>query len=193
MNLVSERVPPQKRASYCDGKFERHLPEAAVMLAVAQWIFALGADSVSIRPDVMHTKGFNIRAWLEGEGFERVAPEGTTQHAGRYVRDSQSVLVAFRPGHGDVVACIKGRQFVVEAKGGCINTRHPGQVSKLRRHLHEAVGMLLGGHDGADRLIAAVPKHAETTKLAGRIARNCRSAGIEITLISGDGSVEICE
>ena len=49
--------------------------------------------------------------------------------------------------------------------------------------------MLLDGHDGADSLIAAVPRHAVTERIAGRMARRCRGTGIEIALVSDDGAV----
>ena len=192
MTFVTERMPPDGRVSRCDGPLERHLTEAAVMLAVAQWLFASGAGAVQVHPDGVHAKHFDMRGWLENAGFEKVSAKGTTREAGRYTRNRQCLLVDFRPGRGDVVASVDGRRVVVEAKGGCINTRHPGQVSKLRKHLYEAVGMLLDGHDGADRLIAAVPRHAVTERIAGRMARRCRGAGIEIALVSDDGAVVLC-
>ena len=40
--------------------------------------------------------------------------------------------------------------------------------------------MLLDSPDDADRLIAAVPLHRETLKIARRIAERCREVGIEI-------------
>jgi len=90
-----------------------------------------------------------------------------------------------------VVAVIDGARVEVEAKGGCINTRHSGQLSKLRKHLYEAVGMLLDSRNDAERLIAAVPRHRETERVAERMAERCRAAGIEIALVAGDGSVSI--
>ena len=81
----------------------------------------------------------------------------------------------------------------IEAGRRCINSRHPGPLSKLRKHLYEAVGMLLDSHNDADRLIAAVPRHAETERVAKRMEKRCHAAGIEIALVSGDGSVRIVE
>ena len=46
------------------------------MVAVAQWMFAFGADMVCLHPDGIHAKEFNIRAWLE-----KVAERGTTRDA----------------------------------------------------------------------------------------------------------------
>ncbi len=162
------------------------------MLAVARWMFELGAEKVCVHPDGMHAKQFDICGWLKNEGFKRIAERGKTREAGTYTRCHQTLEVEFMPGRGDVVADLKGRRVVVETKGGIINTRHPGQQSRLRRHLYEAVGMLLDGPNDADRLIAAVPLHRETQKIARRMAGRCLDAGIEIALVSGKGDVQLC-
>ena len=98
--------------------------------------------------------------------------------------------IDFRSGLGDVVAEVEGVRVLVEAKGGCINSRNPGQLSRLRKHVYEAVGSLLDGRE-ADRLIAAVPLHAQTERLAGRMAPRCRRVGIEIALVAPDGEVHV--
>ena len=187
---MTERIPPKGREGKCNGTYEQHLHEAAVMLAVATWLFELGAEKVCIHPDGMHIKQFDVCDWLEGERFTKTASRGRTRVGGRYVRDGQSLEIEFTPGRGDVVAEVSGCRIVVEAKGGIINTNHPGQKSKLRKHLYEAVGMLLDDQSGACRLIAAVPRHTETQKIAQRIVNRCHEAGIEIALVSGEGEVE---
>lgn len=161
------------------------------MLAVTRWMFGKGAAKVWMYPDGMHAKQFDICGWLTNEGFEKVTANGTTRVAGMYSLEQQTLVVEFNPGHGDVVADVDGCRVVVEAKGGILNTRHPGQKSKLRRHLFEAIGMLLDGPADADRLIAAVPRHAVTETIAHRIARRCGEAGIEIALISEEGDVQL--
>ena len=178
VGLVTDREPPAGRASHCDGPLERHLSEAGVMLAVAEWMFGLGAEAVEIHPDGMHVKQFDMCGWLASAGFEKVAASGKTREAGRYTRNRQSLTVDFRSGRGDVVGDVRGCRIVVEAKGGCINTRHPGQVSKLRSHLYEAVGRLLDDHAGPDRLIAAVPRHTVTESIAHRMTGRCACVGI---------------
>ena len=145
-------------------------------------MFELGAEEVCVHPDGMHTKQFDICGWLKKEGFEKIAAKGKTREAGTYTHDRQALVVEFQPRRGDVVADVQGCHVVVEAKGGIVNTRHPGQKSKLRKHLYEAVGMLLDGPDNADRLIAAVPRHPETEKIANRMAERCRDAGIKLLL-----------
>ena len=161
------------------------------MLAVARWMFELGARKVCLHPDGMHAKQFDICGWLQKRGFEKVVAKGNTRDAGSYVCGHQSVEVEFTPRLGDVLAEVKGRRFMVETKGGIINTRHAGQKSKLRKHLYEAVGMLLDSRNHADRLIAAVPLHPVTQKIARRMAKRCFDAGVEIALISGEGDVKL--
>ena len=45
MTFVTEKPPPEGRVSKTDGHMERHLHEAAVMLAVAQWMFGTVASA----------------------------------------------------------------------------------------------------------------------------------------------------
>ena len=189
MTFITKKLPPRGRKSKCDGQLERHLYEPAVMLAVARWMFELGAEEVRVHPDGMHAKQFDICGWLKKEGYEKTAAKGKTREAGTYTRDCQTLIVEFQPGRGDVVADVQGCHVVVETKGGIVNTRHPGQKSKLRNHVYEAVGMLLDRPDNANRLIAAVPRHPETEKMAGR----CLDVGIQIALVSEEGDVQVCE
>ena len=191
MTFITEQPPPPGRTKKHTGKFEQHLYEAAVMLAIARWMFEWGAETVYLHPDGEHAKQFDICRWLANEGFEKIAAKGKTPVAGTYTRQHKTLYVEFKPGQGDVVADIESCCVVVEAKGGIINTSHSGQKSKLRKNLYEAVGMLLDGPKNADRLIAAVPLHTETEKITQRMVKRCRDVGIEIALISGDGAVHL--
>lgn len=161
------------------------------MLAMAEWMFGLGARLVTIHPDGMHLKGFDIQGWLQDQGYLKIQSTGRTVHGGDYGREGRLLRVYPRPGLGDVVCEIDGQRIEVEAKGGCINTRHSGQLSRLRKHLHEAVGQLMASDAQHDRLIAAVPDHVETRQIADRLIRRCQKVGIEIALVSGDGTVHI--
>ncbi len=161
------------------------------MLAMAQWMFKQDAKNVCVHPDGMHAKQFHIRGWLENEGFNIKNKRGKTRDAGTYARGDQTLDVIFSPGRGDVVTDLGGNRVVVEAKGGIINTRYSGQESKLRRHLYEAVGILLDDRTHADRLIAAVPLHQVTEKIACRMAKRCRDTGIEIALVSKAGEIHM--
>ncbi len=188
MQFVIEKPPPPGRSKKSDDP-EQHLYEAAVMLAMARWLFECGAETVHLHPDGMHIKYFDLRNWLQDEGFEKISQEGKTTHGGMYRRGCRTIVVRFDPGQGDVVACVGHIRVLVETKGGILNTRHPGQKSKLRKHLYEAVGMLMGHEE--DRLIAAVPRHSETEKVASKITKRCRDAGIEIALVDGYGNVQL--
>ena len=159
------------------------------MLAVALWLFDCGASQVGIRPDGQHARQFDIAAWLDRAGFEKVQANGKTKHGGVYQQGDHTLEVRFKPGCGDVVAEVGGNNVCVEAKGGCINSNHAGQVSLLRSRMHEAVGSLFDPPETATRLIAAVPMHPVTERLAARIAPRSKRAGIEIALVETNGRV----
>ena len=61
----------------------------------------------------------------------------------RYEKGKRSLSVSLQSGMGDVVGELDGIKIVAECKGGIINTKHPGQKSKLRQGLREAVGLLM--------------------------------------------------
>ncbi|MCY4197573.1 MAG: hypothetical protein OXD33_11780 [Rhodobacteraceae bacterium] len=184
-DLVIEKTPPEKRQKSCAGDKKRHLYEPAVMLAVADWMFDSGAQTVRMSPDGMHAKQFDIRGCLETQGFKQIDRWGHTNAGSRYTRHDHTLEVDFKPGQGDVVADVREYRIWVETKGGFLNTKHAGQMSKLRRGLYEAVGMLLNGSKthGVDRLIAAVPHHPETEKLSQQMAQRCQDTGIEIAWV----------
>jgi hypothetical protein len=158
---------------------------------MAEWLFGQGAPEVRIHPDGMHMKGFDIPLWLAGRGFIRETATGRGQSSGTFRRGGHTLVVHSQPGLGDVVATLDGTEVEIEAKGGCINTRHPGQLSRLRKGLHEAVGQLMASPRGAVRLIAAVASHPETERLAQRLLPRCSRAGIEIALVNEDGTVDL--
>lgn len=191
LNLITEREPLPDSKGRHTGEYERHMSEAAVMLVMAEWLFRQGATEVSIHPDGMHMKDFDIPGWLAATGFERVSTTGTRGQSGSFRRGGQHLTVHSRPGLGDVIGCLNDVQIEIEAKGGCINSKHPGRLSRLRKGLHEAVGQLMGSPRLDIRLIAAVPYHSETDKLANRLSARCKLALIEIALIREDGTVII--
>jgi hypothetical protein len=127
------RVAAEKRQGKHDGAHEEYFPEAAVMLAFAMHLLKRGAKSVRIHPDGMHAKIHDIRASLASAGFTSTN-EGASC-AGQYVRGRKMINVGFRAGVGDVVADVGGETIFAECKGGIVNTRHPGQRSKLRKGL----------------------------------------------------------
>ncbi len=187
---LTPKEPPRNRAGKHEGTHELHFSEMAMMLAVAEWLFSEGASKVHIHPDGMHLKQFEAAKWLQSEGFIQISTSGRTGLGGEYRRQDQTLVIYSRPGLGDVVARIDGRDVEVETKGGCINSKHAGQVSKLRRGLQEAVGQLMSSpRDEGARLIAAVPSHPETEKVSQRLLERCNIVGIDIALLSADGTV----
>lgn len=193
LNFFDDREPPQNRRGYCEGDKERHLTEGAVMLAFAVYLLEHGATAVELHPDGEHGKRFDFRASLEAREFLLVTAQGTTSYGGIYKRGVQQVTVTLTPGMGDVVADVNAQTVVAECKGGVINTRHAGQLSKLRRGLCEAVGLLMARPLNGERHIAVVPATATTTKLAQRMLTRATAAGIEITLVDETGKVVFVE
>jgi hypothetical protein len=189
-DLITEKLPPPNRIGSHDGEFERHLPEGAVMVAYALHLIRSGAKGpVGIHPDGMHAIGFPFKEWLERQGFVRTNPLGKTAYGGRYVHaDGHEILLNPKSGVKDVTATLHGKKVLAECKGGAINTRHPGQQSKLAKGLHEAVGLLMASPVG-DVQVVVVPDTRRTRELAGRLEPRCRLAGIGIALVGERGEV----
>jgi hypothetical protein len=82
---------------------------------------------------------------------------------------------------------------VAECKGGVINSKHSGQLSRLRKGLCEAVGLSLATETvEGRRQFAVVPKTATTAALAKKMAARARAAGIEIALVNGSAMSRTC-
>ena len=113
---------------------------------------------------------------------------GTTMYCGAYVCGRQSIIVTSVPGKGDVVARTSGETILAECKGGIVNTRPAGQVSRLRKGLCEAVGLLMAKPTGG-RQVAVVPHTDATLRLAEKLATRALDAGIEIALVDEFGQV----
>lgn len=93
-----------------------------------------------------------------------------------------------RSGQGDVVTQIGNHILSAECKGGIINTRHSGQVSRLYKGLCETIGLLMASKSPG-RQVAVVPYTEATMRLAQRMAPRCTKAGIEIALVGSRGEV----
>lgn len=98
------------------------------------------------------------------------------------------ILVSSVPGMGDVVGRAQGQAIRAECKGGIVKTKHAGQVSRLRRGLCEAVGLLMAQEKGG-RQVAVVPHTEVTRRLALKLAPRAKDADIEIALVDEDGQV----
>jgi hypothetical protein len=145
---------------------------------------------VRIHPDGEHGKRFDFARWLGRRGFERTSRSGKTDYGGGYtLPDGRRIVVNPASGKGDVVAEIDGVTLSAECKGGIINTRHSGQVSRLYKGLCEVVGLLMA-NPSLGRQIAVVPRTAGTQKLARRLAPRCAVAGIEIALVGPRGEIQ---
>jgi hypothetical protein len=189
-DLVTELAPPANRVGKCEGDYEHHLYEGAVMLAYAMHLFdAHNIDEVRIHPDGEHGKQFEFVAWLAKRGFRKTSSTGKTAYGGVYRDDAgRQIVVHPKSGLGDVVANLDEGVVTAECKGGIINTRHAGQLSRLRKGLCETVGLLMATQS-AGRQVAVVPYTKTTEELAKRLAPRCALAGIEIALVETSGEV----
>lgn len=148
-----------------------------------------GARDVPIHPDGEHGKQFDFAGWLLRREFAKVSNLGTTSYGGVYRNAaSQTITVNPKSGLGDVVAEVGDHIISAECKGGIINMRHSGQVSRLYRGLCETVGLLMAT-PSQGRQIAVVPLTDGTLRLAERLAPRCALAGIEIALVGSRGEV----
>jgi hypothetical protein len=192
-DLITFHSPPPNRIEKCHGETEHHLSEGAVMLAFAMHLFRTTPQvvHVAIHPDGEHGKRFDFQSWLTKRGFAMTVPKGTTTYGGTYASSEGKTLTIYpKSGLGDVVAQAGELKIVAECKGGVINTSHPGQLSRLRKGLCEAVGLLLAERRSVEvRQYAVVPHTATTETLARRMASRAREAGIEIALVDLRGNV----
>lgn len=188
-DLIVELDPPTNRQDKCEGK-ERHLTEAAVMLAYGMHLLRTvpNLQKVELHPDGEHGKRFEIVSWLSARGFVLKEPQGTTAYCGTYRNGQQTIIVTSTPGKGDVVAETGDGVILAECKGGIVNTSHAGQKSRLRKGLCEAIGLLMAREKGGKQ-IAVVPKTETTLKLAEKLAPRAHDAGIEIALVDEGGNV----
>jgi hypothetical protein len=150
-----------------------------------------GLKHVAIHPDGEHGKRFDFLDWLTKHGFDLTEPMGSTRYGGTYRSVSgQTILVNPKSGRGDVVADIDGVNFVAECKGGIINSKHSGPLSRLRKGLCETIGQCLSSQVAeGTRQFAVVPRTQITETLAQRMIVRTKKAGIEIALVDDRGNV----
>jgi hypothetical protein len=189
-DLVTALAPPPNRVGKSTGDHEHHLYEGAVMIAYAMHLLRTeGANHVRVHPDGEHGKQFDFSGWLGRRQFRKTSSIGTTAYGGVYENaDGQTITINPRSGLGDVVAEVGDHMISAECKGGIINTKHPGQVSRLYKGLCETVGMLMAT-PSQGRQVAVVPLTDSTFRLAQRLAPRCSLTGIEIALVGGRGEV----
>ena len=100
------------------------------------------------------------------------------------------LTVTPRPGLGDVVCQLGDRIVVAECKGGVTNSTHAGQLSRLRKGLCEAIGLLMTRPQNGERHIAVVPATPVTEGVARRMLPRIVAAGIEIALVDACGVIK---
>lgn len=189
-DLIRTLTPPRNRLGKSVGPHEHHFYEGAVMLAYATHLLrSTDTKEVRIHPDGMHGKQFDFVEGLSRRGFMISAPMGKTTYGGTYVDErGRRVVVNPKSGLGDVVADIGGIIVSAECKGGIINTRHAGQVSRLDKGLCEIVGRLMAS-PLQGRQVAVVPYTNPTLRLAQKLSSRCKQAGIDIALVTDCGDV----
>ncbi len=189
-DLIAELAPPPNRQGKAKGGHEQRFYEGAVMLAYAMHLLeAENTKEVRVHPDRMHGKQFDFSGWLRRHGFTRASSTGKTAYGGSYVdRAGRTIIVNPTSGQGDVVAKVGNSVISAECKGGIINSRHAGALSKLYRGLCETVGLLMAT-PSPGRQVAVVPYTDRTLRLAERLAPRCANVGIEIALVKSRGEV----
>jgi hypothetical protein len=122
-------------------------------------------------------------------GFAMISRIGKTTYGGTYTdREGRTIVVNPKSGLGDVVVEPGNAVISAECKGGIINTRHPGQVSRLYKGLCETVGLLMAT-PSPGRQVAVVPYTEATFRLATRLAPRCARASIELALVKSRGEI----
>jgi ribosomal protein L27 len=194
LSFLTPHDPPEKRRRYCVDGIEQKLSEGAVQVAFALYLLdhPEGGTRVEIFPDGEHAKRFAIPAFLERCGFSLGRSIGATAYGGEYVRGSQILVVnpKSQHGRGDVVGTIADTTVRAECKGGIINSRHSGALSKLRSGFSELIGQTLAMEVNGDRHVAVAPRTTASVIQAARLRARALKAGIEIALVAADGSIE---
>jgi hypothetical protein len=149
-------------------------------------------SEVRIHPDGQHARQVDFPDWLEKHGFRRVAT-ARTPFAGTF-EDAQGRRIVVHPQSGlsDVAADAEGTMIEAECKGGAIETRHPGRLSKLDKGLCEIIGRLMS-KPAIGRQVAVMPRTDVTLRLARKLAPRCAAVGIRIALVGPRGEVEDVE
>jgi hypothetical protein len=187
ISSIPREIPLNRKS---DGEHEHHLYEGAAIVAYAMHLLRTqDTRHVRVHPDGEHGKQFDFSGWLLRRDFVKISNIGSTSYGGTY-RNAEGQVITINPksGLGDVVAEVGNQVISAECKGGIINTRHSGQVSRLYKGLCETVGMLMAT-PSQGRQVAVVPFTESTLRLAERLAPRCALAGIEIALVGRRGEV----
>lgn len=190
-DLIVER-PPTAGTPLAEP--DRHFYEGAVMLAYTMHLLRTEpVRVVKIHPDGQHARQVDFPGWLEKHGFRRLAT-ARTAFAGTF-EDAEGRRIVIHPqsGMSDITADANGTTIEAECKGGAIETRHRGRLSKLDKGLCEIVGRLMSKSATGGRQVAVMPRTEVTRRLARKLAPRCAAAGIRIALVGPRGEVEDVE
>jgi hypothetical protein len=187
--FLTKHFPPEGRRKYCENGIELKLSEAAVQLAFAFYLLEhpSGGLTVEIFPDGEHAKRFDIPKFLVQRGFRHTVSIGATAYGGRYENGPKTLVVNPKSmhGRGDVVGELAG----AECKGGIVNSKHSGALSKVRSGFNELIGQTMPMELDGSRHVAVAPRTPSSELQAARLRDRCSAAGIEIALVSEDGTV----
>jgi hypothetical protein len=193
-SFLTPHTPPLKRQKYCENGIELKLSEAAVQLAFALHLLNQpdSGEQVEMFPDGEHAKRFDIPAFLRARGYERVNALGATQYGGEYFDGLKTLVVnpKSQHGRGDVVGKLAGVVVRAECKGGIINSKHSGALSKVRSGFNELIGQTMSMPEDGSRHVAVAPRTPASETQASRLLKRCAAAGIEIALVDQNGQVE---
>lgn len=169
---------------------DRHFYEGAVMLAYAMHLLRTqSVHEVRIHPDGQHARQVDFPAWLEKRSFRRVAAARMT-FAGTFEdAERRRIIIHPRSGVSDVTAEADGVTIEAKYKGGAIETRHPGRLSRLDKGLCEIVGRPMMEPPGS-QLVAVMPRTEVTLRVGRKLAPRCAAVGIRIALVGPRGEVE---
>jgi len=189
-DLITTLPPPPNRRGKADHEYEHHFPEGVVMMAYAMHLLRTEpTNEVRIHPDGEHGKRFDFLGSLTRHGFSAMSRSGKTAYGGTYANsEGKTIVLIPKSGLGDVVAHIGDLVLSAECKGGIINTRHSGAVSRLDKGLCEVVGRLMS-RPSSGRQVAVVPYTEPVFRLATRLIPRCAETGIEIALVKSRGEI----
>ncbi|GLH80072.1 MULTISPECIES: hypothetical protein [unclassified Bradyrhizobium] len=160
------------------------------MLAYAMPL--LGSEpvkQVKIHPDGQRAQQIDFRAGSAKRGFGRIAT-APTAFAGTFENaEGQRIVIHPQPRMSSVTADAAGETIEAECKGGTVETRHCGRLSRLDKGLCEIGGRLMMKPAGT-RQVAIMPQTEVTLRIGRKLAPRCAGAGIRIPLIGRQGDVK---
>ena len=175
---------------------EDRMPEAEVALRFAIWLLSSpdAAPSAEGGTDGSAARLFPMRAFLGEEGWrcsESGGRDGTSPYQGIYTQGARTLRVHARPGVGDVIASVGGRQIFAECKGGQLQRSIEGKErANLVRSGRGTARVRAAA--GLRRRGRAVPDAGGFRRLAGSILEDtiAAEAGVRTALVGRNAAVD---